>query len=208
MPASLIARRRTRRRTPVGNGKVEDPSLHSSNLHLATADLPWYCNGLTSDGSPLNLNRTYTATKAARVRVSPVIIYRDVKDYSADDLTALFSDSSVPGLREICHSNHFFRKIIWFLVFAGLGFLALRDIHQLLSEFYSYPITVDVRLRETRKLPFPAVTVCNLNIVRYSALCNSTLNISMPIELQEKLCGTIATAMNPVSKYGWRNMIQ
>ena len=28
-------------------------------------------------------------------------------------LNALFADSSVPGLREICHSDHFARKIMW-----------------------------------------------------------------------------------------------
>ena len=127
------------------------------------------------------------------------IIYREIKIDRSGNLTALFSDSSVPGLREICHSDSYFRKIIWFIAFISLGFLALADIHNLLSEFYSYPVTVNVRLRESRKLPFPAVTVCNLNIVRYTALCNSTLNISMPLELQEKLCGISPTTLNTVN---------
>ena len=56
-----------------------------------------------------------------------------------------------------------------------------------------------MRMRESRKLPFPAVTICNLNIVRYSALCNSTLNVSMPVELQEKLCGTNLSQMKNTS---------
>ena len=117
-----------------------------------------------------------------------VIIYKTDSDKSVS-LTSLFSHSSVPGFREISSSDHISRKIFWFCAFLMLSFLALSDIHQLLNEFYSYPITVDVRLRETRKLPFPAITVCNLNIVRYSALCNTTSNISIPIELKEKLCG-------------------
>lgn len=56
-----------------------------------------------------------------------------------------------------------------------------------------------MRIRESRKLPFPAVTICNLNIVRYSALCNRTLNVSMPAELQEKLCGANLSQMKNTS---------
>lgn len=132
-------------------------------------------------------NRCYNESSHTTERTQ--VIYREIKFDRSGNICALFSDSSVPGLREICHSDSCLRKIIWFVAFVLLGFLALADIHNLLSEFYSYPVTVNVRLRESRKLPFPAVTVCNLNIVRYTALCNSTLNISMPHELQEKLCG-------------------
>ncbi|XP_074594392.1 epithelial sodium channel subunit alpha-like [Brevipalpus obovatus] len=196
MPITFNSRRRNKRRIPLDNCGQND--FYSSNLYSATADLPWYCHGSKSGAN--DYNTTYVASKVGKQRIAPpIIIYRDVVDQRPNDLTALLADSSVPGLREICHSDHFFRKIAWLIVFFFLGFLALRDIHQLLSEFYRYPVTVDVRLRESRKLPFPAVTVCNLNIVRYSALCNSTLNISMPIELQEKLCGTVATALNPKS---------
>lgn len=202
MPLSSTARRRGKRRFPVTFG-VDVQNDGDYQRQYNGSDLPWYCNGSTLEGNMPNFARTYTATRANRPQY-PVIIYRDVLDRRPNDLTALFADSSIPGLREISHSDRCIRKIVWFFVFALLGFMALRDIHQLLSEFYRYPVTVDVRIRESRKLPFPAVTVCNLNIVRYSALCNSTLNISMPIELQEKLCGTVATALNPVSSMSRR----
>lgn len=87
------------------------------------------------------------------------------------DLIRLFGETSLPGVRDIALSRSFLRRIFWVISFFFFGFLALRDISQLVSEYYTYPITVDVRLRDSRRLQFPAVTVCNLNIVRYSALC-------------------------------------
>ncbi|OTF69615.1 Amiloride-sensitive sodium channel-like protein [Euroglyphus maynei] len=109
------------------------------------------------------------------------------------NLIRLFGESSVPGVRDIALSQSFIRRMFWICSFFFFGFLALRDISQLVSEYYTYPITVDVRLRDSRRLQFPAVTVCNLNIVRYSALCNynsSVIKDSMiPRDLREKLCG-------------------
>lgn len=161
------------------------------NDSIPNHELPWYCqanngyrytNGYGGTNPRFNSETGSTATGPAQV-----IIYRN--DTNNKTLKALFSASNVPGLRELALSDHIATKIYWLVAFLGLGFLCLNDIHQLLSEFYSYPITVDVRLKETRKLPFPLVTVCNLNIVRFSAICNSTLNISIPLELRQKLCG-------------------
>ncbi|KAI2801623.1 ligand-gated sodium channel [Blomia tropicalis] len=117
------------------------------------------------------------------------------------NLIRLFGETSLPGVRDIALSRSFVRRVFWVMSFFFFGFLALRDISQLVSEYYTYPITVDVRLRDSRRLQFPAVTVCNLNIVRYSALCVtnvSTIKESMiPRDLREKLCGlqpAVATA--------------
>lgn len=153
-------------------------------------DLPWYCqanNGYRHSNGFAGTNGRFNSDAGSTIGPAQVIIYRN--DTNKKTLKALFSASNVPGLRELALSDHFATKIYWLIAFLGLGFLCLNDIHQLLSEFYSYPITVDVRLKETRKLPFPLVTVCNLNIVRFSAICNSTLNISIPLELRQKLCG-------------------
>lgn len=160
-------------------------------------DTPWpsmrYANGFTyTHAKDAYNNINGDVVKEDTVYTPPhsnnIIIYREDKK-DAKTLKSLFSHSNVPGLRELALSDGIMRKIYWLIAFLGLGFICLSDIHQLLSEFYSYPITVDVRLREERKLPFPLVTVCNLNTVRFSAICNSTLNISIPIELKQKLCG-------------------
>ena len=109
------------------------------------------------------------------------------------DLIRLFGESSVPGVRDIALSRSFLRRLFWVGSFFFFGFLALRDISQLVSEYYTYPITVDVRLRDSRRLQFPAVTICNLNIVRYSALCIANVSVikdsMIPRDLRDKLCG-------------------
>ena len=119
------------------------------------------------------------------------------------NLNRLFAESSVPGVRDIAGTRNIIRKTFWFICFLILGILALRDISQLVAEYFVYPITVNVRLKDSRRLLFPAITVCNLNIVRYSALCNSSMavvNMTMiPPDLADKLCGSQAfTAQNPV----------
>lgn len=172
--------------------------------------LPWYCGDGTHapvDPTMVNYPDSEKPVLSQWLNMSSkgqwekpkqeVIVYKK-ETMKSQSLTSLFSHSSVPGLREISSSDHISRKIFWFFAFMMLSIMALTDIHQLLTEFYSYPITVDVRLRESRKLPFPAVTVCNLNIVRYSSLCNSSsnLNISIPIELKEKLCGIISNTVS------------
>lgn len=127
-----------------------------------------------------------------------------------NDLNKLFAESSVPGVRDIAGARSLLRKIFWLISFFFFGILALKDISQLVSEYYVYPITVDVRLRDSRRLLFPAITVCNLNIVRYSALCNtnvSVINSSMiPQDLKDKLCGIQATAERPLTPVGNRQL--
>ena len=120
-----------------------------------------------------------------------------------NNLNKLFAESSVPGVRDIAGARSILRKIFWLISFFFFGILALKDISQLVSEYYVYPITVDVRLRDSRRLLFPAITVCNLNIVRYSALCNTTISVinasMIPQDLKDKLCGIQATAERPVT---------
>lgn len=126
--------------------------------------------------------------------------FAEVEYLPPSNLIRLFGESSVPGVRDIALSRSFLRRVFWIGSFFFFGFLALRDISQLVSEYYTYPITVDVRLRDSRRLQFPAVTVCNLNIVRYSALCVANVSVikdsMIPRDLREKLCG-IQPVANP-----------
>lgn len=111
-------------------------------------------------------------------------------------LSELFSQSEIPGFREIFASDSYLRKFCWIVAFLFMTVLSLNDMTELITEYYDYPITVDVRHRDSARLPFPAVTVCNLNVVRFSALCSSTPNSigheltnQIPSELRDRLCG-------------------
>ena len=107
-------------------------------------------------------------------------------------LSELFSQSEIPGFREIFASDSYLRKFCWIVAFLFMTVLSLNDMTELITEYYEYPITVDVRLRDSARLPFPAVTVCNLNVVRFSSLCSNSrfdLTNQIPSELRDKLCG-------------------
>lgn len=110
-------------------------------------------------------------------------------------LSELFSQSEIPGFREIFASDSYLRKFCWIVAFLFMTVLSLNDMTELITEYYEYPITVDYRLRDSARLPFPAVTVCNLNVVRFSALCSGSstsrfnLTNQIPSELRDKLCG-------------------
>lgn len=114
-------------------------------------------------------------------------------------LSELFSQSEIPGFREIFASDSYLRKFCWVVAFLFMTVLSLNDMTELITEYYEYPITVDLRLRDSARLPFPSVTVCNLNVVRFSALCSyssssspsSRFNLTnqIPSELRDKLCG-------------------
>lgn len=110
-------------------------------------------------------------------------------------LSELFSQSEIPGFREIFASDSYLRKFCWIVAFLIMTILSLNDMTTLITEFYDYPITVDVRLRDSARLPFPSVTVCNLNVVRSSSLCSSSatskfdMTNKIPSEMRDKLCG-------------------
>lgn len=120
---------------------------------------------------PLNKSFPYRMFRKMRPSVKRQKSKRDLEYMPPSNLIRLFGETSLPGVRDIALSRSFLRRIFWIISFFFFGFLALRDISQLVSEYANYPITVDVRLRDSRRLPFPAVTVCNINMVRFSALC-------------------------------------
>ena len=123
---------------------------------------------------------------------NPMLLESGQFDSDPYALSELFSQSEIPGFREIFSSNSYLRKFCWVVAFLFMTVLSFNDISELVREYFSYPITVNVRLRDTARLPFPAVTVCNLNVVRYSGLCSSSkfeLAGQIPGELRDKLCG-------------------
>lgn len=109
-------------------------------------------------------------------------------------LSELFSQSEIPGFREIFASDSYLRKFCWIVAFLIMTVLSLNDLSVLITEYYEYPITVGLRLRDSPRLPFPSVTVCNLNVVRFSALCSSNVNSRYNLtnqirsEIRDRLC--------------------
>ncbi|KAI1292797.1 Degenerin mec-4 [Halotydeus destructor] len=102
----------------------------------------------------------------------------------------LFRDSSVPGLSTIFGTHSKSRKFILTLVFVVLTFLTVKDLFIIVVEYFQFPITVSVLVADSRVLPFPAVTVCNLNAVHRGRYC-SNKDIMKPENIEKILCASL-----------------
>lgn len=102
---------------------------------------------------------------------------------------SLIKSSQIPGLSAIFSTTSLPRKTVLVLVFSLLMYLTLRDLQSIVSDYFRYPITVSVLVSESRVLPFPAVTVCNLNPVHRGRFCSSDL--PKPENIQMILCSSL-----------------
>ncbi|XP_038623643.1 amiloride-sensitive sodium channel subunit gamma-like [Tachyglossus aculeatus] len=86
---------------------------------------------------------------------------------------ATLQHTSAHGLPNIFRSQHWLRKVLWSL-FASFAFCcALWQCTEIILTYYSYPSHEKIMLVSNAKLKFPAVTICNLNSVRLSAVNKS-----------------------------------
>nr|XP_015222677.1 PREDICTED: amiloride-sensitive sodium channel subunit gamma-like isoform X3 [Lepisosteus oculatus] len=90
--------------------------------------------------------------------------------------------TSAHGIPNIFRARHWFRRALW-AVFVGCALCcALWQCTEMVLSFYSYPSHEKITLVSGTELRFPAITICNLNSVRYSSLKKS---FSMSSSLQD-----------------------
>ncbi|XP_049521100.1 acid-sensing ion channel 4-A-like [Dermacentor silvarum] len=82
--------------------------------------------------------------------------------------------SSVPGLRLVASPAPLprLRRVTWLLVWLSLGALLTQDLSAVVTDYLRFDDIVTVSVHEPARPSFPAVTVCNVNRVRRSALCD------------------------------------
>lgn len=95
---------------------------HHLNSHLNSPKI-W-----GSSRSSYGGRRSYT--NKSRFKFNPFNKFYKPRSSNYAGLNEMFADSSVPGVREICHSDGYFRKFIWMIAFVTFSFLALNDIQQ------------------------------------------------------------------------------
>lgn len=75
----------------------------------------------------------------------------------------LLQKSSVYAVSQLVSSNGLGRKVLWFVVLI-IGLLGCSyEICHFLSLYFQYPVVITLEVKNSWKLDFPAVTVCNLN---------------------------------------------
>lgn len=109
-------------------------------------------------------------------------------------LTTLGADSGVPGFTRIFSSTGI-RKSFWIGVVLIFITLTVRDLIDLIKDYVQYPVTVNVRIADSRVLPFPAITICNLNLVHRSRFC-AAKNVEKPEIIENILCAKIGDMLN------------
>ncbi|OWK51577.1 epithelial sodium channel subunit gamma [Lonchura striata] len=76
-------------------------------------------------------------------------------------------NTNTHGCRRIVVSRGRLRRLLWILLTLSAVGLILWQCAELLMNYYSASVSVTVQFQ---KLPFPAVTICNINPYKYSAM--------------------------------------
>lgn len=119
----------------------------------------------------------------------------DSKSIMGSKLAKLGSESGVPGLSRISISKSRFGKLFWAVVIFIFVALTVHDLIDLIEDYVQYPVTVNVRVADSRVLPFPAITICNLNLVHRGRFC-SAKHIDKPEIIENILCAKIGDTLN------------
>ena len=89
-------------------------------------------------------------------------------------------------------------KLFWILIFLGGVCASAYNVYLLIDEFFQYPVNTQVTL-SYEKLPFPSITVCNINPVRKSAVEASGVSPAL---------NQFASQLMPVQAYKYNYMSQ
>jgi hypothetical protein len=78
--------------------------------------------------------------------------------------------TTIPGLQNIYHASGRLSSYIWTLLFV-IGFACtVRDVYTTTIEYLAYPVITSTTVDQVVALPFPSVTVCNLNRIHCTNL--------------------------------------
>ncbi|KAK6470882.1 amiloride-sensitive sodium channel subunit gamma-like [Huso huso] len=94
----------------------------------------------------------------------------------------LLQHTSAHGIPKVFRAAHWCRRLLW-AVFVGFALCcALWQCTEMVLNYYRYPSHEKITLVSNTMLAFPAVTICNLNSVRYSSVRKS---VTMTKSLQD-----------------------
>lgn len=94
---------------------------------------------------------------------------QDTSSKAVGKLRQFCSETTAHGFGRLASSSSTLEKFLWSAcLLAALGYMTYQGII-LVSDYLSYPVDVKVELKYTETLDFPAVVVCNMNMVKKSA---------------------------------------
>ncbi|XP_046584648.1 amiloride-sensitive sodium channel subunit alpha-like [Haliotis rubra] len=113
--------------------------------------------------------------------------------------TYFAESTSFMGIPKIWASPRLVFKIMWTLFFLGATTVMIIQLVELFTTFYKYPVKTSVKLGFTA-LPFPAVTICNMNPIKLSKAkllsCELQKTLEIPTEYQSEECVNITNTVD------------
>ncbi|KAJ1145691.1 hypothetical protein NDU88_011976 [Pleurodeles waltl] len=82
----------------------------------------------------------------------------------------ILEHTSAHGIPNVFRSRHWFRRLLWTVFVSFALCCALWQCSEMVLTYYSYPSHEKIMLVSSARQKFPAVTICNLNSVRLSAI--------------------------------------
>ncbi|XP_061175625.1 degenerin deg-1-like [Saccostrea echinata] len=84
-------------------------------------------------------------------------------------LKTMAENSSIHGVSRWVTSRHWYQRLLWILVFLAAAGVLSYQLSRLFGSYKSYPVKTSVDLKFS-SLPFPAVSICNMNPIKMTKL--------------------------------------
>lgn len=133
---------------------------------------------------------------------------RKMSNRMQTEVTYLFRESTIPGFSLIFGIKSKLRRAFWITVLIIFIALTVNSLYEIIAEFLSFPIIVNVLVGDSRVLPFPAITICNLNPVHRGRFCSlRESEIEKPSDVDQILCANLDKMLDLCEISGFLNEI-
>ena len=112
----------------------------------------------------------------------------------------LLANSTLHGLHYCFDRQFLIRRIFWSVLILIALALVIQQLFEGANHFFKYPFFTVMTTKHVNKLVFPAVSLCNLNDLRYSVMNGS--------KLHDMLMNPMNFNLSALDKNEYRNTIQ
>nr|XP_006825153.1 PREDICTED: uncharacterized protein LOC100366994 [Saccoglossus kowalevskii] len=154
--------------TTVKSGDSDDLCMREMTGHDVVSSIDWSIERFGNDGSVLPIGYDNDPNLEARTLENT-----DDSPTCSDITRNFFTQTSWHGLPQIARANQACSRIFWTVLLVIAIILVTAQLSLVIKRFFNYPILIKVEELPESVLLFPAVTVCNTNKVRSSALARS-----------------------------------
>jgi hypothetical protein len=82
---------------------------------------------------------------------------------SSNLIREMLESLKVDGVRNVLKTQFVLMRFLWIVVIAGFSLLAALFIRTSVREYLEYRVTSEARFLPDKNVPFPVVTICNMN---------------------------------------------